>query len=139
MRKHNREEIALMWALGAGLAAGLWLLLLIAKGFGAVGISWDAVLLGLVWIPVGLMLVAAYLTIAPLIADAIARRIRARAKDNRIRAQAKKLGVWGRPEALGGRALELYARDLCGLQRRRNETDMALRARVLKARKEAAR
>ena len=54
---------------------------------------------------------------------------RQRKVKRRIVRQAKAAGVWGKPEALGGRALDIYAFEFCGLNRKPGETDKELRNR----------
>ncbi len=63
----------------------------------------------------------------------IRRRRRQRAIERRIIANAKAGDVWDKPHLLGGRALELYARDMCGIRREAGETDRNLRARCAAA------
>lgn len=58
------------------------------------------------------------------------RWIRRRKIDRRIIRQAKALGIWGEPKALGGRALELYAKKI-GLKREPGEIDAELRRRCM--------
>ena len=68
-----------------------------------------------------------------LLRNRIKYRRRQRAVERRIIANAKGGGVWDKPHLLGGRALELYARDMCGLKRGAMETDRELRARCAAA------
>lgn len=48
-------------------------------------------------------------------------------RDRRIIRQAKAAGVWGKPQLLGGRALELYAKKKHGIKRKPGQTDRSLR------------
>ena len=61
--------------------------------------------------------------------------IRKQKVNSRIIRQAKAAGAWGDPEKLGGRALELYARKVWGINRNQSETDAALRLRIYSKRK----
>lgn len=59
------------------------------------------------------------------------RWIRRRKLDRRIIKGAEALGIWGEPKALGGRALELYAKEKRGIKREPGETDAELRRRCM--------
>jgi hypothetical protein len=60
-------------------------------------------------------------------------KLRKHKRDQRIIRQAKAAGVWDKPEALGGRALELKAWQDYKIKRKRGETDACLRLRYTDA------
>ena len=57
--------------------------------------------------------------------------LRRRKRDRRIIRQAKAVGVWDKPQALGGRALELKAWQDFKIKRKPGETDACLRRRCM--------
>ena len=79
------------------------------------------------------VLVAGSLLIILEAGTRLKRRHRQRKVDARIVRQAEAMGVWGDPKKLGGRALDIYARDFCGLKRRPGEADQSLRSRCMAA------
>lgn len=58
---------------------------------------------------------------------------RKRKRDRRVIRQAKEAGVWGKPDVLGGRALELRAWQDYKIKRKPGETDACLRIRCMNA------
>ncbi len=92
-----------------------------------------------VFVEICLLIAALLLSFATIIEAVCAvvryiiRRRRRRAVERRIIANAKAGDVWDKPHLLGGRALDLYARDMCGLKRAAGETDRNLRARCAAA------
>lgn len=117
-----------MYALASAL---LWIVLVFLKLLGVVRISWIGVVLGLFWLPLVLMcLICGVAALVILIAH-IKRRHRRKVTDRRIIRQAKAIGAWT-PQATGGRALELLAKEY-GIKREEGETDRQLRGRIMAA------
>ena len=52
--------------------------------------------------------------------------------NRRIKRQAKAMGVWDKPQSLGGRMLELYAWGHFQIERKDGETDAQLRRRCIR-------
>lgn len=129
-RKDNRLMAALI--LAVIVATVLWVLLIIFKAAGVVGMPWPLVLSGLVWISWSLLTLT---TLAVLIVRIIIRLKlwhRRRKNDARIIAQAKAAGVWDKkPIVLGGRALELRAWQDFQIKREPGEPDANLRRRYM--------
>ncbi len=120
-----------IWILYALASALLWIVLVFLKLLGVVRISWIGVVLGLFWLPLVLMcLICGVAALVILIAH-IKRRHRRKATDRRIIRQAKAIGAWT-PQATGGRALELLAKEY-GIKREEGETDRQLRGRIMAA------
>lgn len=111
--------------------AVLWLILVIMKAFGWVSYSWPVVLLGVVWLPLYLFACSAAAVCILLTAIKVKETIRKRKRDRRIKAQAKAAGGWDNPAILGGRALDLKAKEL-NITREPGETDRELRIRCNK-------
>ncbi len=129
---HENNNPLGMWILYALTSALLWIVLVFLKVIGVVRISWIGVVLGLFWLPLVLMcLICGVAALVILIAH-IKRRHRRKAIDRRIIRQAKAIGAWT-PQAAGGRALELLAKEY-GIKREEGETDRQLRERIMQAR-----
>lgn len=120
-----------IWILYALASALLWIVLVFLKLLGVVRISWIGVVLGLFWLPLVLMcLICGVAALVILIAH-IKRRHRRKVTDRRIIRQAKAIGAWT-PQATGGRALELLAKEY-GIKREEGETDRQIRGRIMAA------
>lgn len=120
-----------IWILYALASALLWIVLVFLKLLGVVRISWIGVVLGLFWLPLVLMcLICGVAALVILIAH-IKRRHRRKVTDRRIIRQAKAIGA-RTPQATGGRALELLAKEY-GIKREEGETDRQLRGRIMAA------
>lgn len=63
----------------------------------------------------------------------ICAKLRKRKTNRRIIRQAKAAGVWDKPKALGGKALELKAWKDYKIKRKPGETDACLRLRCMNA------
>lgn len=114
-----------VWILYALASFLLWIVLIFLK------------LLGLFWLPLVLMcLICGVAALIILIAH-IKRKRRRKVADRRIIRQAKAIGAWT-PQAAGGRALELLAKEY-GIQREAGETDRQLRGRIMEAAGSAGR
>lgn len=99
-----------VWILYALASFLLWIVLIFLKLLGVVRISWIGVALGLFWLPLVLMcLICGVAALIILIAH-IKRKRRRKVADRRIIRQAKAIGAWT-PQAAGGRALELLAKE----------------------------
>ena len=135
MEKRENKKSAVYWAMFGAMVVIDWLVLIACKAVGAVVWSWPVVLLGIVWIPV-FMLVASTVIAYAVIYGAVAIKYRRRKKaiEARVRAQARAAGVWHSPEVLGGRALELSARENFGIKKKAGETDAQLRERCKEVR-----
>ena len=120
-----------IWILYAFASAVLWIVLGFLKLLGAVRISWIGVVLGLFWIPLVLMGIICGVAALVILIAHIKRRHRRKVTDRRIIRQAKAIGAWT-PQAAGGRALELLAKEH-GIQREAGETDRQLRGRIMEA------
>lgn len=131
----NKSEWAAVWIMCAVVAAILWVILIAGKASGAVGMSWPGVWLGCIWIPAIEAAVLAYMYYVPKLVDWMNRgsrqAIRSHNVQRRIRAQAKALGIWAYPPALGGKALTMSARENFRVRRRFGETDAELRMRCM--------
>lgn len=126
-----------IWILYALASALLWIVLVFLKLLGVVRISWIGVVLGLFWLPLVLMcLICGVAALVILIAH-IKRRHRRKVTDRRIIRQAKAIGAWT-PQATGGRALELLAKEY-GIKREEGETDRQLRGRIMAAAENSGR
>ena len=100
-------------------------ILIVLRGAGLINMHWALVLSSIVWLSWGLFLLT-------ILLELIARWCRRRKVDRRVIRQAKAAGVWNNPKALGGRALELYARKKHRLKRKLGESDKGLRVRCAK-------
>lgn len=127
-RKDNRYKAALTLGMLVGLV--LWVILICLKAAGVVTMHWALVLSGLVWLT-WIMYACTALVAAIVHQSAKAKRwYRRRKADRRIIRQAKAAGVWDKqPIVLGGRALELKAREDFKLEREPGEKDKDLRER----------
>lgn len=126
-----------IWILYAFASAVLWIVLVFLKLLGAVRISWIGAVLGLFWIPLVLMGIICGVAALVILIAHIKRRHRRKVTDRRIIRQAKAIGAWT-PQAAGGRALELLAKEH-GIQREAGETDRQLRGRIMEAAGSAGR
>lgn len=88
--------------------------------------SISSVIFNAVFIVVGMFLV---LVLFYICMEVLPEWNRQRKVNRRIVRQAKAAGAWGKPEVLGGRALDIYAFEFCGLNRKPGETDKELRNR----------
>lgn len=125
---NNNNGYMSVWLLFAVLGGLLWLLLIVLKVTGVISLHWILVLTGGFWIPFLLLAIAAALAAILIVAANAKRWNRRRKVDRRIIRQAKAAGIWT-PEAAGGRALELLAKEY-GLHREPGETDKDLRIRI---------
>lgn len=125
------------WILYALASALLWIALVFLKALGVVRISWIGVVLGLLWIPTVLMFIISVVISLVILIVQIKRKCRRKATDRRIIRQAKAIGAWT-PQAAGGRALELLAKEY-GIRREAGETDRQLRNRIMEAAGNAGR
>lgn len=119
------------WILYALASALLWITLVFLKALGVVRISWIGVVLGLFWLPLVLMCLICVVAALVILIAHIKRKHRRKVTDRRIIRQAKAIGAWT-PQAAGGRALELLAKEY-GLKREEGETDRQLRGRIMAA------
>lgn len=115
----------------AALAALNWFMLIALKVMGGVDLSWPVVLLGCLWIPAITLVLATVVAYIIVLAADVKHKIRERRQVRRIREQAKALNIWDKPQALGGRALDMSAWENFGIKRKRGETDMHLRRRCM--------
>lgn len=139
----KRDSCMVGIAIFCGIASlALWGLLIVLKATGAIGAHWNVVLSGIVWITwtvygtaaVCMFIICAFLHLLSLLLRWLAslkRWFRRRKNDRRIIAQAKAVGVWGKPWCLGGRALELAAWEYCKIKRKPGETDKELMQRCM--------
>lgn len=118
-----------IWILYALASALLWIALVFLKLLGVVRISWIGVVLGLFWLPLVLMCLICGVAALVILIARIKRRHRRKVTDRRIIRQAKAIGAWT-PQAAGGRALELLAKEY-GIKREEGETDRQLRGRIM--------
>ena len=125
------------WILYAFASFLLWIVLIFLKLLGVVRISWIGVVLGLLWIPFLLMLIICGVAALIILIAHIKRKHRRKVTDRRIIQQAKAIGAWT-PQAAGGRALELLAKEY-GIRREAGETDRQLRGRIMEAAGNAGR
>ena len=125
------------WILYAFASFLLWIVLIFLKLLGVVRISWIGVILGLLWIPFLLMLIICGLAALIILIAHIKRKHRRKVTDRRIIQHTKAIGAWT-PQAAGGRALELLAKEY-GIRREAGETDRQLRGRIMEAAGSAGR
>lgn len=119
------------WVLFFACAEVCWLILVIMKAFGWVSYSWPFVLLGFLWWPCEMLACTAAAVAILLTVIKVKETIRKRKRDRRIKAQAKAVGVWENIPVLGGRALDLKAKEL-NITREPGESDRELRVRIAK-------
>ncbi len=135
MKRDSKNEWVGVWIMAAAVAAILWVILIAGKASGAVGMSWPRVWLGCIWIPAIEVAVMAYMYGVAKLTDRMnegsRQASRSRNVMRRIRAQAKALGIWDYPPALGGKALTMSARENFRVRRRYGETDAELRMRCM--------
>lgn len=131
---NNPIDVWILYALASFL---LWIVLVFLKLLGAVDMNWIAIITGLLWIPFLLMLIICGVAALIILIAHIKRKHRRKATDRRIIRQAKAIGAWT-PQAAGGRALELLAKEY-GIQREAGETDRKLRGRIMEAEGNARR
>lgn len=126
-----------IWILCTLASALLWIVLVFLKLIGVVSISWIGVVLGLFWLPLVLMCLICGVAALIILISHIKRKHRRKVADRRIIRQAKAIGAWT-PQAAGGRALELLAKEY-GIRREAGETDRQLRGRIMEAAGNAGR
>lgn len=131
---NNPLGIWILYALASGL---LWILLVFLKLLGVVDMNWIAIITGLLWIPFLLMFIICGVAALIILIAHIKRKHRRKVTDRRIIRQAKAIGAWT-PQAAGGRALELLAKEY-GIRREEGETDRQLRGRIMEAEGNARR
>ena len=129
MKKKDLEGGVVLCGILAGI---LWALLIAAQATGAVSMGWTVVLLGCVWIPASMIMVVVLEGLAIILTARIMCKVRLRKVNRRVRAEAKTLGVWGKPQCMGGRALSLYAWECLRIKRRPGESDLELRHRCIR-------
>ena len=123
-----------IWILYALASSLLWILLVFLKLLGVVDMNWITIISGLLWIPFLLMLIICGVAALIILIAHIKRKHRRKVTDRRIIRQAKAIGAWT-PQAAGGRALELLAKEY-GIRREEGETD---RGRIMEAEGNARR
>ena len=128
-RNDNRGEDVTLF--GVVVALTLWVALIAFKMAGIVTMQWALVLSGILWISWGMAAIVAMFAGALRMIERMKRWQRRRKVDKRIKRQAQMLGMWDKPQAIGGRALEIYAWEWCGIKRQRGETDAELRRRCM--------
>mgnify|MGYP001860132511 CR=1 FL=1 len=126
-----------IWILYALASSLLWILLVFLKLLGVVDMNWITIISGLLWIPFLLMLIICGVAALIILIAHIKRKHRRKVTDRRIIRQAKAIGAWT-PQAAGGRALELLAKEY-GIRREEGETDRQLRGRIMEAEGNARR
>ena len=126
-RKDNRSDDAALYAIVASLI--LWVALIVLKMAGIVRMHWALALSGILWITWALAAIAVLCAGFWGFIERMKRRHRRHKVDERIKRQAQALGLWEKPQGIGGRALEIYAWEWCGIKRQRGETDAELRRR----------
>ena len=141
MESRDKKEFSTKGKIIVALVVVNWLLLIVAKATGEISMSWPLVWLSILWIPYFVFcvtLVIMIMVIAALsVKDRVRDKLRARDVNARIRAHAMAYGIWDRPEALGGKALELSAWEHYKIKRKRGETDKELRCRCMIAKADA--
>lgn len=141
MESRDKKENSALLKTNMVVAVIAWLILIVAKAAGAIAMHWALVWLGILWIPYVVLCTALVITIivicARSIKDRVHDKLRARNVNAQIRAHAMAFGVWDRPEALGGKALELSAWEHYKIKRKRGETDKELRCRCMIAKADA--
>lgn len=125
--RNNRSDNVTFFIVVVALT--LWVALIALKMAGIVRMHWALVLSGIVWISWGMAAIAAMCAGFWGFIERMKRRHRRRKVDERIKRQAQALGLWEKPQGIGGRALEIYAWEWCGIKRQRGETDAELRRR----------
>ena len=126
-KDRNRVSAAFFYIF---LCFGIWVTLIILKATGQLDIEWITVLIFCLLTPL-FCIVGVYVILAICYPIAKLKRWHRRRKtDALIIRQAKAAGVWEKPQALGGRALELYAKRH-GIKREPLETDRELRRRCM--------
>lgn len=126
-----------VWILYALASFLLWIVLVFLKLLGAVDMNWIAIITGLLWLPFLLMLIICGVAALIILIAHIKRKHRRKVADRRIIRQAKAIGAWT-PQAAGGRALELLAKEY-GIRREAGEPDRKLRSRIMEAAGSAGR
>lgn len=111
----------------------LWTFLIFLKSVGYIDWHWAVVLGSFWWIALLWCAITALLVLIIYGLVKLKRWIRRRKVDRRVIRQAKAIGVWDKPQCLGGRALELAARKYFKIKRKPGETDKELRYRCLEA------
>lgn len=113
----------------AGTAFSLIIVFFKLTGF--IELPWNILLSGFAWVFVVLFFFNVFAAATVWVFLKLRNRNRLRKLDRRIIKQAKAVGVWDEPKALGGRALELYAKEKHGIKREPGETDASLRRRCM--------
>lgn len=126
-----------VWILYALASFLLWIVLVFLKLLGAVDMNWIAIITGLLWLPFLLMLIICGVAALIILIAHIKRKHRRKVADRRIIRQAKAIGAWT-PQAAGGRALELLAKEY-GIRREAGEPGRKLRSRIMEAAGSAGR
>lgn len=128
MGKRETDSYMPVYILFTTVSGLLWLGLIVLKALDVVSMDWIAVLLGVWWIPLLILALAAIMVTAFYIKRTVGKW----KVDQRIIRQAKAAGVWNkRPTPLGGRALELKAKKDFKIKRQPGETDAQLRRRCM--------
>ena len=126
-----------VWILYAIASFLLWIVLVFLKLLGVVDMNWIAIITGLLWLPFLLMLIICGVAALIILIAHIKRKHRHEVVQRRIIQQTKAIGAWT-PQAAGGRALELLAKEY-GIRREAGETDRQLRGRIMEAAGSAGR
>jgi len=124
--KHDNKTRAVIFAATCSVQ---YALLIALKGLGISKLDWLTVLLGVLWIPLLLLIIGAVCAAVVIFAAWVKHEIRVRKVTRRIIRKAKAAGVWGKPQCLRGKALELKAKEF-NLTRMLGETDVGLRRRI---------
>ena len=129
-KKYRHRHMAVMLAdIFASLF--LWVVLIILKAAGVVDMHWALVLSSLVWLSLAMFILTGLVWLIGRPFVQLKRWRRRRKTDRYIIRRAKALGVWDKPQALGGRALELKAWQDFKIKRYPGETDKELRLRYM--------
>lgn len=129
MKKDNKYIEVILPDLVAGTVFSLIIVFFKLAGF--IDLPWDILLAGFAWVFVALFFFSVFAMLATWGFINLKNWNRRRKIDRRTIKQAKALGIWDEPKALGGRALELYAKEKRGLKREPGETDAGLRRRCM--------
>lgn len=127
--KNDKFIKAILPDLVAGTVFSLIIVFFKLTGF--IDLPWNILLAGFAWVFVALFFFSVFTITAMWVFADLQKWIRRRKLDRRIIKQAKAVGVWDEPKALGGRALELYAKKKHGIEREPGETDASLRRRCM--------
>lgn len=111
------------------------LIIVFFKLAGFIDLPWEILLSGFACVFVALFFFTVFAITVIWIFGKLSYSIRRRKRDRQIIEQATFLGIWDEPKALGGRALELYAKEKRGIKREPGETDASLRRRCMEVEK----